>query len=310
MTSDYTFMDMAFEALEGQRIPLTIDQLWDLAVNKGLVAKLAPNGKTPSQTLGARLYVDVKRPDSKFQKIGSYPATFLLKSTVAGMPEAEIECLREIDSVPSTPSHSAPALEKHLHPHLVYFAFNLFGAHCKTINHSKSKKAGQKSNEWLHPDIVGFVLETEDWKPETVKLFGKLDNRPITLYSFELKMELGTTDLRASFFQAVSNSSWAHEGYLVAAKVSNDKIFLEELERLSSCFGIGVTRLDTREPDQSEIMFPARRNSIDWKTVDRLVDANSDFKEFVSVAEKSAAIHQVFKQGLDKVPSEENLLRA
>nr|WP_288977411.1 hypothetical protein [uncultured Blautia sp.] len=42
----------------------------------------------------------------------------------------------------------------------------------------------------------------------------------------------------------MSNSSWAHEGYLVALKISEEPELMDELRRLNNAFGIGVIRLD------------------------------------------------------------------
>ena len=43
----------------------------------------------------------------------------------------------------------------------------------------------------------------------------------VRLWSFEVKKELNVSNARKSFFQAVSNSSWANEGYLVATSISD-----------------------------------------------------------------------------------------
>lgn len=39
------------------------------------------------------------------------------------------------------------------------------------------------------------------------------------LWSFEVKLKLTRGDVREAWFQTVSNSSWANQGYLVAAEV-------------------------------------------------------------------------------------------
>ena len=108
--------------------------------------------------------------------------------------------------------------------------------------HEKSKKAGY--NEWIHPDMVGFYLPLDDWRPDVIELNRLSDNNSLRLFSFELKRSLTKGNYREAFFQAVSNSSWAHEGYLVAAEILQDDEFLSELERLSLSFGIGIIHLD------------------------------------------------------------------
>ncbi len=89
---------------------------------------------------------------------------------------------------------------------------------------------------------------------------------------------MSTGKLREYFFQAVSNSSWANEGYLVASSISNDSDFLEDLQRLSNAFGIGVIRLDIEYAAQSEILFQAQqRETLDWSSmVDRLANMITD----------------------------------
>lgn len=68
--------------------------------------------------------------------------------------------------------------------------------------------------------------------------------------------------MRASFFQAVSNSSWANEGYLVASSITES--VSEELRILSDLHGIGVIVLNLDNIMKSEIMLPpnAKQTSI------------------------------------------------
>ena len=59
-----------------------------------------------------------------------------------------------------------------------------------------------------------------------------------------MKKTLNFTNLREYYFQAVSNSSWANEGYIVALDIDEDDSFLAELKRLNNAFGIGVIKLN------------------------------------------------------------------
>ncbi|MCY2995232.1 MAG: hypothetical protein NTY19_46330 [Planctomycetota bacterium] len=96
--------------------------------------------------------------------------------------------------------------------------------------------------------------------------------------------------------QAVSNSSWAHEGYLVAANFLQDDEFFTELERLASSFGIGIIHLDPEDIDSSNILYPARiRPSLDWETINKLCEQNQDFERFlqdVKIDFESKRIHR------------------
>ena len=105
--------------------------------------------------------------------------------------------------------------------------------------------------------MVGCYFPIEEWKDAVIDFGAAIASTSIKLFSFELKRELNFSNLRESFFQAVSNSSWANEGYLVAAEIDATDDFLDELKRLSTSFGIGVIKLDRTDPDSSELLFPA-----------------------------------------------------
>ena len=105
----------------------------------------------------------------------------------------------------------------------------------------------------------------------------------VRLWSFEVKKELTSANIRSSYFQAVSNSSWAHEGYLVATSISNQDTE-EELRMLSALHGIGVILLNPENPTESEILLPAkRRQDADWQTINRILKENKDFKHFIDL---------------------------
>lgn len=105
----------------------------------------------------------------------------------------------------------------------------------------------------------------------------------LKLFSFEMKISISFSNLREYYFQAISNSSWANEGYLVALRIADDSSLIDELRRLNNAFGIGIIRLNPEDIEQSEILFPAKENlSVDWDTINRLAEENVDFKEFIS----------------------------
>ena len=150
----------------------------------------------------------------------------------------------------------------------------------KTIYHENSKKPGY--NEWLYPDMVGFYIPIDDWEDAVIEINRLCDNNSLRLFSFELKKSINKSTYRESFFQAVSNSSWAHEGYLVAADIHQDDDLLAELQRLSSSFGIGVIQLNLKDIDASEILFPATpKSSLDWETINKLCEQNKNFSHFL-----------------------------
>jgi len=108
------------------------------------------------------------------------------------------------------------------------------------------------------------------------------EGRRVRLGSFEVKKELNSSNIRSSFFQAVSNSSWANEGYLVTTSITDN--IEQELRMLSALHGIGVIILDTENPSESEIFLPAKsRAEIDWQSVNRIVVENDDFKDYIEL---------------------------
>jgi hypothetical protein len=163
----------------------------------------------------------------------------------------------------------------------------------------------------VHPDIIGCYFSFSDWKEEVVEVSSLTGNASIKLYSFELKRELSLSNLREAFFQAVSNSSWANEGYLVAAEIDNDEEFRNELKRLSTSFGIGVIKIDVTEPDSTEVIFPARsKDLVDWETVNKLAGMNPDFLEFLKRVKVDMSSHEIRKEMYDHVLEKEELIKS
>lgn len=102
-------------------------------------------------------------------------------------------------------------------------------------------------------------------------------------WSFEVKLLINRSNIRESYFQSVSNSSWSNFGYLVAAEIEGPDT-LKELRMLSAAHGIGLIKLNTENPLESEVLIPAReRNEIDWDTANRLAIENKDFLDYVKL---------------------------
>ena len=189
--------------------------------------------------------------------------------------------------------------ERDLHPLLVRFARDRFAAWCKTIYHEKSLKKGQKHNQWLHPDIVGFGLTTQGWNTPVVHLAKSSGVIAAKLYSFELKVSVDFTTLREYFFQAVSNSSWAHEGYLVVAEVDGRPRIRGGTQATLPEFRHRRDSTRYRAVEDSEILLAAReRSEVDWETVNRIAEINPDFADFVDCVGKSITINQRRRQGI------------
>lgn len=233
--------------------------MWEAAGRYGLLEKLSSSGKTPIRTLSARIYVDIKNnQDTTFEQVTKRPAKFFLKGQTAGLQEYEDRQERA--------GKKLKFAERDLHILLSSFVNSdeHFKCSTKTIYHEVSKREKSGKNKWLHPDLVGVHFPFESYTPNTLKLFDILKVNPYKLYSFEMKINVNLANLREYYFQAVSNSSWAHEGYLVALHITENPELMDEMRRLNNAFGIGVIRLDAEHFMQSEILFSAKeKESLD-----------------------------------------------
>lgn len=271
----YTFLDLAIEVLKHEHSPMSVIAMWNKAKELGLDAKLGTYGKTPEQTLGARIYVSIKKDgeNSPFIQVSKRPALFFLKELSITQP-----------IVPETVTEERYSFkERDLHKILSSFVFSdpHFQCYTKTIYHEVSSKRKKGKNEWLHPDIVGIRYPFDDFCSDTRQLMKSMSYGNYKLFSFEMKISITFSTLREYFFQAVSNSSWANEGYLVALDYDQDPDFMDELRRLNSSFGIGFIKLNIDDYTQSEILLSARESALDWNTIDRLCEENRNFKLFV-----------------------------
>lgn len=174
--------------------------------------------------------------------------------------------------------------EHNLYPILTEFLHSELNLYCLRIDEKRSKNTrGQNGNQWLHPDIVAMQALDNRWNELVRTCVKHSSGQNVRLWSFEVKKELNSSNIRSSFFQAVSNSSWANEGYLVATSISTSEV-AEELRMLSALHGIGVILLIPENPTESEILLPARRRlEVDWLSINRILNENSDFKNFIEL---------------------------
>lgn len=193
--------------------------------------------------------------------------------------------------------------ERNIHPFLVRYLAKKLKIYSKTIYHETSTKGNKGKNEWLHPDIVGFNLPLEGLNEKVLGLCENFSINRATIYSFELKKSITVETLREQFFQAVSNSSWANEGYLVGVDIDvNNLELIQEINRLSSAFGIGVIKLNLANCEESEILFPSmRKHALDGETMNKLFNVNNDFRDFVQAAIDSTTINHPVADKFDSI---------
>lgn len=275
-----TFLELAEAILKNATTPLSSGQIWENAKKMGLDKALISDGKTPKASLSAMLYTNVKKSNSNFFKASQKPTTFWLKSRKSEIEgkESEIEQQNQATQEKEIKNKEKNFLEIDLHPLLVKFLFEneKFNLYCKTINASKSKNAKVGLNEWIHPDIVGIHFPFDDYQNNTLDLLRNINKSSYKIYSFEIKRFINNANLKECYFQAVSNSSFANEGYLVAYEIKDDEEVHNELSRLNASFGIGVIELKNEK-----VLFEARKRELDIETLDMLVQKNGDFKEFI-----------------------------
>ncbi|MCX8020479.1 MAG: HTH domain-containing protein [Chitinophagaceae bacterium] len=311
--SKTTFWDVIEKTLEKVGTPLSAKEIWDKANELGTLGDFSTTGKTPWATIAAYCYTDINNngENSTIIQTSERPAQFFLRRLANQIDLKKVQKQKETETAKKEKKENKKLYERDLHPLLVTYAFgnSHFKANLKTIFHENSAKAAKGQNEWLHPDLVGVYFPFRDYKPETLEVQNHLSITSIKLFSFELKTSLTFANLRQSFFQTVSNSSWANEGYLVTLNIDEDPTFKDELRRLNNAFGIGIIKLNSENIFESEILFPSRINQeIDWDTVNRLANENSDFNEFLRMISEDCKLGKV-KSLYDKVYSIDELTK-
>jgi hypothetical protein len=308
METSYTFNDLISDILDETKMPMSAQEIWDRATESKLDEKVGSAGKTPWATINARLYLNIKEKseDSTYVQVSRRPARFILRKHLSNASQVSAIGVRVAGTDES--SEKVKFGERDLHPLLVKFMRTAASFNCvvKTIYHENSTRRTKGANEWLHPDLVGVYFPFEDYIAETIDLQKHVSVSTVNLFAFEMKIQLNFSNLRQSFFQAVSNTSWAHEGYLVCLKIDEDRDFINELQRLSNSFGVGVIRLNAKSIHESEILFHSQlKDEIDWDTVNRLAEDSPDFKRFLSDLTEDIKLSKV-KSSYDSVLDDES----
>lgn len=301
-------IEIAKKILEKEQRPLNPSQMYKIAENLGLTEELNFKGKTPWATFGARIYEDLKNnSDTIFEKVQEKPILIKLKKQnffandkVVNNSEILSDKLRNIRFK-----------ERDLHPILAYFINSNpnFNALPKTIYHEISQKNSKGLDKWLYPDMVGVSFEKFN-SDETYKFLEKFQNIPVKFYSFEIKKEINVSNFREYYFQAVSNSSWANEGYLVALDIDeSDEELTMLMTKTALSFGIGVLSLDSENIDQSKIIAPAKfKELLDFSLIDELSQKNKNFQNFIKTVNEYDIKNEIrYKGEFDKILNSEEI---
>ncbi|GAA7370799.1 COG2958 family protein [Helicobacter pylori] len=306
-----TYRELGKKVLEQAERPLKPKEIWERACGMGL-DKECNDGKILSHSLGSQLGEhDISKEKKQFYVARKEGGAFFywLKSRERELPPQEISNAKEeydgqSECLDAEKKQKTSFDERDLHPLLVKFLhedpnFNLL---CKTIYHEKCQKGKKGEDRWNYPDIVGVYFPYNKkyfpynkYERETLKFLHHTGQKRHKIFSFELKKELSLSNLKESYFQAVSNSTWANERYLVVFKIEEkdkDKV-LDELRRLNQSFGIGVIKLES-EISNSKILLLAREREIDIPTLNMLVKQSlENFKPFME------KINKQIEKGLD-----------
>ncbi len=294
--------------LEVIKEPIKVTEVYDKAkelFEKGEIESMFDyGGNTPNQSVSASIYTALNKGEElPFLKAQENPILIALKD-VAKEP------------VLNAQKSSAPGAkivhERDLHPFLTYMACYNENLKCytKTIFHEGSLKSPKGMDRWLYPDIVGVRFLYAELSNENLIAFSKkFDTLPIKLVSFELKKEISVNNCRECYFQAISNSSWANEGYLVGHHIDthNPKL-MDLLKRLHASFGIGVIDLRTDE-DKSTILLNAKyKEKIDYTVALELSEKNEEFSGFLkSVVDYDPKNQNRYKDEFDEIKKKEEL---
>ncbi|GAA7115965.1 HrgA protein [Helicobacter pylori] len=301
------YKELAKKVLEQAERPLSVKEIFEKACEMGL-DKECNDGKILSHSLGSQLGEhDISKDKKQFYVARKEGGAFFywLKSREREFPPQEISNAKEEDDgqsecLDAEKKQETSFHERDLHTLLVKFLYedSKFKLLCKTIRHEECKKGEAGECKWNYPDIVGVYFPYNKYFPyngykeETLKFLRHTGQEKHKLFSFELKKELSFSNLKESYFQAVSNSTWANEGYLVVFEEIKDKV-LGELRRLNQSFGIGVIKLES-EISNSKILLPAKEREIDIPTLNMLIEQSpGDFKPFME------KINKQIEKGLD-----------
>ncbi len=298
-------IEIVQSVLEAIKEPIKVTLVYDKAkelFEKGEITKMFDcGGKTPHQSVSAFIYEALKKGEElPFKKVQENPALIALKSAA-----------KELGLNAQKPSVKI-AHERDLHPFLTYMAINNENLKCytKTIFHEESSKSPKGMDRWLYPDMVGVRFLHAELSNENLIAFSKkFDTLPVKLVSFELKKEISVHNCRECYFQAISNSSWANEGYLVGCHIdTHNPQLMDLLKRLHASFGIGVIDLRTDE-DKSAILLNAKyKEKIDYTVALELSDKNEKFSGFLkSVVDYDPDFPNRYKDEFDEVKKKEEL---
>lgn len=292
-----TIKEAILKSLEDLQEPSTYLEIYRKIMENGYYPQFKNQG-TPENTVNAQLGEFIRKSDSRVNRMRLPKGAFryyLTKNEQAigidvltGTTETVIVQASRIGN-----SYHERDLHRLLTTYLK--SHNIDSA---TVYHEKSSSKGDKHQKWIHPDMVGIAfLKLENSSSQALQ-WTVNRNDTFKLNSYEIKKEINTDyELKESFFQAVSNSSWANHGFLVAFYF-NESLH-DEMKRLSQSFGIGFIELKAN-PYESRLLFPSTYKELDFKTIDKLCKINPDFEKFIKHTEKIMSADAKYRGDAEK----------
>jgi len=265
-------------------------------------------GSTPDATVSAELGSFIRNGDTRIKRIKKQEGGGYFYYHSINENEIGVGALSEEKGPVASKDKSAPGdktkgkttttyAERDLHKLLSTFLKHA-EVFAKTIFHEQSTNSVDNNQTWTHPDMVGISfmkLQTRE-SQDFLKVVNH--DEKFKMSSYEIKKEIiSDNDLKKAFFQAVSNSSWANYGYLVAFEFSAN--LKDEMERLNQSFGIGIIELNAN-PFQSKFIHQARYRDLDFKTIDKLCKINKDFRKFIEQTEKLLTAETKYHSSTEK----------
>lgn len=237
-------------------------------INEGLIIKISNR----------------KRKGVKFIYKNHYDKSVISAETDSGTskevyPNVLQETTLDNTIVSEAQNESVHFKERDLHQLLANYLWSK-AEYPKTVYHEQSNKS-DTAQKWVHPDMISASFVKMKNVTVSNLLRATEANDAMKFCSYELKIKITSDfELKQAFFQALSNSNWANYGYLVAFEITDNVDVLDEMERLSQSFGIGIIKL-SYIPSETKVLFPARKKDLEFKTIDKICSINSDFNQFV-----------------------------
>jgi len=287
-----TLKDAILKSLDELKSPQNYNQIYSYLIEKRYCEI---GGETPTMTVNRALGDFIRNGDIRVRRVKKGALFAYYTSKIEQSIDTEI-LNQETIAISQKINYTTSYEERDLHMLLSSY-LKSSAIYTKTIFHEQSN--GKDNNQiWTHPDMIGIKFLNLQTKAS--QNFLKSINRVDTfkMSSYEIKKEINNdSELKKAYFQAVSNSSWANFGYLVAFEYSAS--LTEELERLNQSFGIGVIELNAN-PYQSKILFPAKYRDLDFKTIDKLCKINKEFEQFIEQTEKLMTAEERYYKSTEK----------